>query len=101
MWGGYKSVEFDIDMDGFARLKVVGIGGGGNNSKSNDSIRYAWCGIHFCYTDKQALFLSRRYQNQIGDKLTKDLEQAPIRKSAKRQTSRDEIAMAIKDDIVL
>ena len=27
-----KVLEFDIDMDSFARLKVVGVGGGGNNA---------------------------------------------------------------------
>ena len=25
-------LEFDIDMDNFARIKVVGVGGGGNNA---------------------------------------------------------------------
>ena len=53
-------LEFDIDMDSFARLKVVGIGGGGNNAV-NRMIASGMRGVEFISvnTDKQALFLSQ------------------------------------------
>ena len=65
-------LEFDIDMDNFARLKVVGIGGGGNNAV-NRMIASGMRGVEFIAvnTDKQALFLSQANTKiQIGDKLT-------------------------------
>lgn len=39
-------LEFDIDMDSFARLKVVGIGGGGNNAV-NRMIASGMRGVEF------------------------------------------------------
>lgn len=30
-------LEFEVDNDGFAKIKVIGVGGGGNNAvKQND-----------------------------------------------------------------
>ncbi|MGI6085670.1 MAG: cell division protein FtsZ [Acetivibrionales bacterium] len=94
-------LEFDIDMDNFARLKVVGIGGGGNNAV-NRMIAAGMRGVEFISvnTDKQALFLSQANTKiQIGDKLTKGLgagANPEIGEKAANE-SRDEIAMAIKD----
>ena len=96
-----KVLEFDIDMDSFARLKVVGIGGGGNNAV-NRMIAAGMRGVEFISvnTDKQALFLSHATTKiQIGDKLTKGLgagANPEIGEKAANE-SRDEIAMAIKD----
>lgn len=94
-------LEFDIDMDNFARLKVVGVGGGGNNAV-NRMISAGLRGVEFIAvnTDKQALFLSQANTKiQIGDKLTKGLgagANPEIGEKAANE-SRDEIAMAIKD----
>ncbi len=96
-----KVLEFDIDMDSFARLKVVGVGGGGNNAV-NRMIAAGLRGVEFISvnTDKQALFLSQATTKiQIGDKLTKGLgagANPEIGEKAANE-SRDEIAMAIKD----
>ena len=68
-------LEFDIDMDNFARIKVIGVGGGGNNAV-NRMIDAGLRGVDFIAvnTDKQALFLSKANTKiQIGDKLTKGL----------------------------
>ncbi len=94
-------LEFDIDMDSFARIKVVGVGGGGNNAV-NRMINSGLRGVEFISvnTDKQALFLSQANTKiQIGDKLTKGLgagANPEIGEKAANE-SRDEIAMAIKD----
>lgn len=94
-------LEFDIDMDNFARIKVVGVGGGGNNAV-NRMIDAGLRGVDFISvnTDKQALFLSKANTKiQIGDKLTKGLgagANPDIGEKAANE-SRDEIAMAIKD----
>ena len=94
-------LEFDIDMENFARIKVVGVGGGGNNAV-NRMIEAGLRGVDFIAvnTDKQALFLSKANTKiQIGDKLTKGLgagANPEIGEKAANE-SRDEIAMAIKD----
>jgi len=67
--------DFDVDVEGFARIKVVGIGGGGNNAV-NRMIDCGVAGIEFIAinTDKQALNSSKaEYKLQIGEKLTKGL----------------------------
>ncbi len=94
-------LEFDIDMDNFARIKVIGVGGGGNNAV-NRMIAAGLRGVEFIAvnTDKQALFLSQANTKiQIGEKLTKGLgagANPEIGEKAANE-SRDEIAMAIKD----
>ncbi|PAB58835.1 cell division protein FtsZ [Anaeromicrobium sediminis] len=68
-------LEFDVDMEQFAQIKVVGVGGGGNNAV-NRMIESQLKGVQFIAvnTDKQALFTSKaEYKIQIGDKLTKGL----------------------------
>ncbi len=68
--------DFDVDdMDQYAKIKVIGVGGGGNNAV-NRMIESGVRGIEFIVinTDKQALNTSRADTKlQIGDKLTKGL----------------------------
>ena len=49
-------LEFDMDQDEFAKIKVVGVGGGGNNAV-NRMISAGVKGVEFLVfnTDKQAL----------------------------------------------
>lgn len=68
-------LEFDIDMDQFAQIKVIGVGGGGNNAV-NRMIEASLQGVQFVAinTDKQALFNSKaEFKIQIGEKLTRGL----------------------------
>ncbi len=95
-------LEFDHGMDiNYARIKVIGVGGGGNNAV-NRMIAEGLRGIDFIAvnTDKQALHVSNATTKiQIGDKLTKGLgagANPEIGEKAANE-SRDEIAMAIKD----
>jgi len=93
-------LEFDIDMEQFAQIKVVGVGGGGNNGV-NRMIAAGLRGVEFIAinTDKQALFLSKANTKiQIGEKLTKGLgagANPEIGEKAANE-SRDEISQAIK-----
>ncbi|SNS24354.1 cell division protein FtsZ [Anaerovirgula multivorans] len=68
-------LEFDVDMDQFAQIKVIGVGGGGNNAV-NRMIESDLKGVEFIAinTDKQALFTSKaEHKIQIGEKLTRGL----------------------------
>ncbi|MCC5911872.1 MAG: cell division protein FtsZ [Clostridiaceae bacterium] len=68
-------LEFDVDMDQFAQIKVIGVGGGGNNAV-NRMIESQLKGVEFIAvnTDKQALFTSKaEHKIQVGEKLTKGL----------------------------
>jgi cell division protein FtsZ len=68
-------LEFDVNMETFANIKVVGIGGGGNNAV-NRMIDAGLKGVEFISinTDKQALFTSKaEHKLQVGEKLTKGL----------------------------
>lgn len=67
--------EFDVDVEHFAQIKVIGVGGGGNNAV-NRMIEAGLKGVQFITinTDKQALFSSKAETViQIGEKLTKGL----------------------------
>ncbi len=68
-------IEFDIEMEQFASIKVVGIGGGGSNAV-NRMITAGLKGVDFIAvnTDAQALYLANANTKvQIGEKLTKGL----------------------------
>ncbi|MBQ2662393.1 MAG: cell division protein FtsZ [Clostridia bacterium] len=68
-------IEVDYESGQFAQLKVVGVGGGGNNAL-NRMIQYGLRGVEFIAvnTDKQALYLSKASQKiHIGEKVTKGL----------------------------
>lgn len=93
-------LEFDIDMENFAQIKVIGVGGGGNNAV-NRMITAGLRGVEFIAinTDKQALFLSKANTKiQIGDKLTKGLGAGanPDIGEKAAEESKDEIAQAVK-----
>lgn len=68
-------LEFDTDMDHLATIKVIGVGGGGNNAV-NRMIEHGVEGVEFIAvnTDAQALNLSKaEVKLQIGTKLTRGL----------------------------
>lgn len=93
-------LEFDIDMEQFAQIKVIGVGGGGNNAV-NRMIAAGLRGVEFIAinTDKQALFLSKANTKiQIGDKLTKGLGAGANPEVGEKAAneSKDEIAQAVK-----
>lgn len=67
--------DFDIDVDQFAKIKVIGVGGGGNNAV-NRMVECGVRGIEFIAlnTDKQALYSSKAETKlQLGEKITKGL----------------------------
>lgn len=89
-----------MEMDNFAQIKVIGVGGGGNNAV-NRMIDAGLRGVEFIAinTDKQALLLSKANTKiQIGDKLTKGLGAGanPDVGEKAANESRDEIAESIK-----
>ena len=93
-------LEFDIDTEQFAQIKVVGIGGGGNNAV-NRMITSGLRGVEFISinTDKQALYLSKANTKiQIGDKITRGLGAGgnPEIGQKSAEESKDEISQAIK-----
>ncbi|QCR31714.1 cell division protein FtsZ [Lysinibacillus sp. SGAir0095] len=68
-------LEFDTNIDQLANIKVIGVGGGGNNAV-NRMIEHGVQGVDFIAvnTDAQALNLSKaEYRLQIGNKLTRGL----------------------------
>lgn len=68
-------LDFDVDIEQFASIKVVGVGGGGNNAV-NRMISSGLKGVEFIAinTDRQALYMSQApLKIQIGEKLTKGL----------------------------
>ncbi|NLB87736.1 MAG: cell division protein FtsZ [Syntrophomonadaceae bacterium] len=68
-------LDFDVEMQQFANIKVIGVGGGGNNA-INRMIEAGLKGVEFIAvnTDAQALYLSKADKKiQTGEKLTKGL----------------------------
>ncbi|SEN12242.1 cell division protein FtsZ [Paenibacillus sp. OV219] len=68
-------LEFDFENESMAKIKVIGVGGGGSNAV-NRMIENGVRGVEFITvnTDAQALHLARSEQKlQIGDKLTRGL----------------------------
>lgn len=68
-------LEFDTNLDQLATIKVIGVGGGGNNAV-NRMIEHGVQGVDFIAvnTDAQALNLSKaEIRLQIGGKLTRGL----------------------------
>lgn len=93
-------LDFDVEMEQFAQIKVIGVGGGGNNAV-NRMIEGGLRGVEFLAvnTDKQALFLSKANMKiQIGDKLTKGLGAGSDPEVGQKaaEENRDEIAQALK-----
>ena len=93
-------LEFDFDTERFAQIKVIGVGGGGNNAV-NRMIDMGLRGVEFIAvnTDKQSLFQSKANTKiQIGDKITKGLGAGanPEIGEKSAEESKEEIAQAIK-----
>lgn len=93
-------LDFEFDVDQSAQIKVIGVGGGGNNAV-NRMIEAGLKGVEFISvnTDKQALYLSKASQKiQIGDKLTRGLGAGANPEVGQKaaEESREEIAQAIK-----
>lgn len=68
-------LEFEMEMDQLAQIKVIGVGGGGNNAV-NRMIESGLEGVEFIAvnTDAQALHLSKAETKlQLGGKLTRGL----------------------------
>ena len=68
-------LEFETSIDSLAIIKVIGVGGGGNNTV-NRMIEHGVQGIEFIAvnTDAQALNLSKaEVKMQIGGKLARGL----------------------------
>ena len=68
-------LEFDMDMEQLAQIKVIGVGGGGSNAV-NRMIENGLQGVEFIAvnTDAQALKLSKAEAKlQLGGKLTRGL----------------------------
>lgn len=93
-------LEFEVELGQFAQIKVVGVGGAGNNAV-NRMIQFGLTGVEFLSvnTDKQALYLSRANQKvQIGERLTKGLGAGALPEIGMKaaEESRDDIIAALK-----
>jgi cell division protein FtsZ len=93
-------LDFEFDVDQGAQIKVVGVGGGGNNAV-NRMIDAGLKGVEFISvnTDKQALYLSKATQKiQIGDKLTRGLGAGANPEVGQKaaEENKDEITQALK-----
>ncbi len=93
-------LDFDMDLEQFANIKVIGVGGGGNNAV-NRMIAAGLKGVEFIAvnTDAQALFLSQAANKiQIGAKLTKGLGAGanPDIGEKAAEESRDELVQALR-----
>lgn len=92
--------EFDTEATLVANIKVIGVGGGGNNAV-NRMIDFGLKGVEFISinTDKQALLASKAtLKIQIGEKLTKGLGAGanPDIGAKAAEESRDEIMQALQ-----
>ncbi|GAA4715628.1 cell division protein FtsZ [Brevibacillus fulvus] len=93
-------LEFDLDLEQFARIKVIGCGGGGSNAV-NRMIAGGVKGVEFITlnTDAQALHLSSADTKlQIGEKLTRGLGAGANPEIGKKaaEESRDMIENALR-----
>jgi len=93
--------EFDTEATNPAVIKVVGVGGGGNNAVNRMIEAEVKC-VDFIAinTDKQDLSLSKASQKiQIGGKLTKGLGAGAVPEIGAKaaEESRDEIAQYLQD----
>ena len=89
-------LNFEVELDGFAQIKVIGAGGGGNNAV-NRMVEAQLQGVEFIAvnTDKQALHTSQaEHKIQIGEKLTRGLGAGANPEVGKRAAEES------KDDIV-
>jgi len=92
-------LEFDVETNQLAQIKVIGVGGGGSNAV-NRMIDFGVQGVEFITvnTDAQALNLSKSpVKMQIGDKLTRGLGAGANPDVGKKaaEESREQIADAL------
>ena len=87
-------LNFDVEIDGLAQIKVIGAGGGGNNAV-NRMVEAQLQGVEFIAvnTDKQAL-----HKIQIGEKLTRGLGAGANPEVGKKaaEESKDEIIKVLE-----
>ncbi len=93
-------LEFEVDNNNFASIKVIGVGGAGTNAV-NRMVESGLRGVDFIAvnTDKQALALSKAETKiQIGEKVTKGLGAGakPQVGQQAAEESREEIAQVVK-----
>ncbi|GKU82388.1 cell division protein FtsZ [Niallia sp. NCCP-28] len=93
-------LEFDTNIDTLATIKVIGVGGGGNNAV-NRMIEHGVQGVEFIAvnTDAQALNLSKaETRMQIGGKLTRGLGAGANPEVGKKaaEESKEQIEEALK-----
>jgi len=93
-------LEFDLEVDQLADIKVIGVGGGGNNAV-NRMINAGLKGVEFISvnTDAQALNLSfSENKIQIGNKLTRGLGAGANPEVGQKaaEESRDELMQSLK-----
>lgn len=93
-------LEFDTTVDQLATIKVIGVGGGGNNAV-NRMIEHGVQGVEFIAvnTDAQALNLSKApVKLQIGAKLTRGLGAGANPEVGKKaaEESKEQIEEALK-----
>lgn len=89
-----------MNMEPFANIKVIGVGGGGNNAV-NRMIEAGLKGVEFISvnTDKQALFTSKaEHKLQVGEKLTRGLGAGANPEIGKKaaEESREDIAQLLQ-----
>ena len=93
-------LEFEMEQNNFASIKVIGVGGAGTNAV-NCMVEAGLQGVDFIAvnTDKQALALSKAPTKvQIGEKLTKGLGAGanPGVGQSAAEENREEIAKLVK-----
>lgn len=98
--GEGRMFDIDIDVEQFARIKVIGVGGGGSNAV-NRMIEHGVRGVEFIAmnTDKQALYSSKaELKLQLGEKLTKGLGAGANPEIGERaaEENRNEISESLK-----
>lgn len=93
-------LEFDMEVDPLAKIKVIGVGGGGSNAV-NRMIDFGVKAVEFINvnTDAQALLQSKaEHKLQIGEKLTRGLGAGANPEIGKKaaEESRDAIMNALQ-----
>ena len=93
-------LNFDVELEECVQIKVIGVGGGGNNAV-NRMVEAQLKGVEFISvnTDKQALYTSKaEYKVQIGEKLTRGLGAGANPEVGKRaaEESKDEIVKLLQ-----
>jgi cell division protein FtsZ len=99
--GRWQTMTYIPELGNFAKIKVIGVGGGGGNA-INRMIKENLQGVEFIAvnTDGQALFFSEApYQIRIGHKLTRGLGAGgdPEIGAKAAQESEEELRKAVED----